>query len=87
MEAIAACSPPDIMAFMAKARRGEALEYHRGVLSVDCDEHFSKLPREDWEKLKDLRKTLWYLYEKLGAATLVQKRHGPSDYSYFVVKC
>ncbi len=61
------------------ARRGERIEYHRGFLARSIEDGPEGVP---------MRRRLRWLQEmaERGIVHLVQKRHGPDDYSYLAVK-
>lgn len=60
---------------LKRGHKGTRAEYHRGYLPTD------KLDSED---VRLCAQFAWNLSE-LGYARLYQKRHGPFDYSYFLV--
>ncbi len=62
--------------WLASAKRGDRFQYYRGVLM-----HFDRdrdMPPPD-------AYLAWAAYET-GRATLLQKRNGKNDYSYFAVR-
>ena len=72
------------MRLVGEAEPGETLEYYRGYLVVDAIPHGSRLPEQDRAELSRVaRRALWAADR--GLAHLVQRRHGPDDYSYLVI--
>lgn len=81
-----AYAPTAILTWLGSpAKRGERLEYHRGYLPIDMHPLMSKLREPDIGALISVKRTAWDLYMRR-LATLVQRRHGDFDYSYFIVK-
>lgn len=73
--------------WVAKAKPGSALEYHRGALSADCrDEAIEHEPPPGSALI--LRNTRRAVHEAhaAGLVTLVQKRHGDNDTSYIAIR-
>jgi hypothetical protein len=63
---------------------GDLLEYHRGFLALDAIEQGTRLAERDRaELLRVARRAYWAA--ELGLVHLVQRRHGPDDYSYFAI--
>ena len=58
-----------------RGRKGSTIQYYRGYLYAD---------RQLSETLDLLAKDVYQLYEE-GRVTLVQKRHGEYDYSYYAI--
>jgi hypothetical protein len=77
-------SEVDLCGWLGQAEPGETLEYYRGFLVVDAIPHGSRLPEQDRAELSRVaRRALWAADR--GIAYLVQRRHGPDDYSYLVI--
>lgn len=77
-------SEADLCGWLGQAEPGKRLEYHRGFLAVDAVPHGSHLPEQDRAELgRVARRALWASHR--GLAHLVQRRHGPDDYSYLVI--
>jgi hypothetical protein len=74
----------DLCGWIGQAAPGEALEYYRGFLAMDTFSHGSRLPgRERTELVRVARRAWWASEQKL--IHLVQRRHGPDDYSYLAI--
>lgn len=74
----------ELCGWLGQAAPGETLEYFRGFLLIDADAQGSRLPEQKWAELSRVaRRALWAAEQNL--AYLVQRRHGPDDYSYLVV--
>jgi hypothetical protein len=70
-----------LCAWIAQAAPGEALEYHRGLLAVDRDRSVSMLGPRDCARIGRLADRAYAAAEQ-GLLHLVQRRHGPDDFSY-----
>jgi hypothetical protein len=74
----------DLCGWLGQAAPGETLEYYRGYLVIDAIPHGGRLPEQDRAELRRVaRRALWA--SDRGIADLVQRRHGPDDYSYLVI--
>ena len=74
----------DLCAWLGQAEPGQKLVYFRGFLLVDAIPHGSRLPEPDRAELRRVaRRALWAADR--GIADLVQRRHGPDDYSYVMI--
>ena len=74
----------DLCGWLGQAEPGETLEYYRGYLVIDAIPHGGRLPEQDRTELRRVaRRALWA--SDRGIADLVQRRHGPDDYSYLVI--
>ena len=74
----------DLCGWLGQAEPGDMLEYYRGFLVVDAIPHGSRLPERDRAELDRIaRRALWA--SERGLAHLIQRRHGPDDYSYIIV--
>jgi hypothetical protein len=62
----------------------DVVEYHRGVLALDISPYARRLSERDREELKRVARRAVWAWER-GRVHLVQKRHGPDDYSYLMV--
>ena len=58
--------------------------YHRGFLALDRDPDRSRLPERDRAELGRVARRAFDAWRD-GTADLVQKRHGPNDFSYFLM--
>ena len=70
-----------LFGWLAKAEPGDAVEYHRGFLARDIIGHASRLSEHDRVELARLARSVWWASEQ-NLIHLVQRRHGPNDYSY-----
>jgi hypothetical protein len=73
----ASLSEFELCRWIGRARLGEILEYHRGLLALDR----AKAERRDLDRLAD--RALWAADRNL--VFLVQRRNGPNDYSYLAI--
>jgi hypothetical protein len=74
----------DLCGWIGQAAPGEILEYHRGFLALDTTSPGTHLPERKRVELVRLARRAWWASEhKL--IHLVQRRHGPDDYSYLAV--
>ena len=71
-------------AWVARAKPGERLEYHRGFLTVDRSPG-SRLAEQDRRALAELAGAARYAAEA-NQVHLVQRRNGPADFSYLALK-
>ena len=71
-------------AWVAGARPGEWLEYHRGLLALDRVKGTSSLREAERRKLTAVADHASALAGQ-GTLHLLQKRHGHADYSYWAV--
>jgi DNA-directed RNA polymerase specialized sigma24 family protein len=79
-----ALSEIDLCGWLGQAEPGDMLDYYRGFLVVDAIPHGSRLPERDRAELGRIaRRALWA--SERGLAHLIQRRHGPDDYSYIIV--
>jgi hypothetical protein len=69
--------------WLGSAMPGSKLQYHRGVLALDCARESQLEQRERAELARVASRASWAA--ERGLVHLVQRRHGPDDYSYFVV--
>jgi hypothetical protein len=83
-DALSRVSESQFCAFVGKSSSGDWLIYHRGHLAIDVDPSSSRLCATDRAELKRLaHRAMWAA--KLGLVHLVQRRHGPHDYSYTAI--
>ena len=75
---------PSFLRWLAGAKPGESLVYHRGVLIIDRLALGSRLSRQDALVLDRVAKAAMAAAES-GRVHLVQRRHGDGDYSYIMV--
>jgi hypothetical protein len=71
-------------AWIAQATPGEQFVYHRGLLALDasdCSQSFAGSARVELNRLA--RRAWWAAEQRL--VDLVQRRHGPDDFSYIAV--
>jgi hypothetical protein len=74
----------DLCGWIGQATPGDVLEYHRGFLALDTASPGTHLPdRERVELVRLARRAWWASEHKL--IHLVQRRHGPNDYSYLAI--
>jgi hypothetical protein len=81
-------SEVQLCAWLGGAVPGDVVEYHRGVLALDMAPYAGRLSEPDRNELKRVaRRAAWAWAQ--GRVHLVQKRHGPDDYSYLIIarKC
>ena len=71
-------------AWVARAKPGERLEYHRGLLALDRVKGTSSLREAERRKLTAVADHASAL-AGLGKLHLLQERHGDRDYSYWAV--
>ena len=70
--------------WLERARTGEQLEYHRGLLTRDRSPA-SELAEDDRRALAEIADAVFRAAEG-GQVHLVQRRHGPFDFSYLVIR-
>ena len=73
----------ELCGWLGQAAPGDILEYHRGFLAADIDARSGCLPERDQTELVRLGRRAMRAAE-IGRAHLVQRRHGPNDYSYLL---
>ena len=73
-----------LLAWLSQAQAGDILEYYRGFLAADVDARSGCLSGHDRTELVRVRRRAFWASET-GRAHLVQRRHGPSDFSYLLV--
>jgi hypothetical protein len=76
----------ELCGWLSQASPGEAIEYHRGFLVVDRTSIGQPMTATDRRELDRTGKRAMRLAER-GLVHLVQRRHGPDDYSYLAVAC
>jgi DNA-directed RNA polymerase specialized sigma24 family protein len=74
----------ELCGWLGQAEPGDVLEYYRGFLVVDAIPHGSRLPEKDRLELGRIARRAWWASER-GLAHLIQRRHGPDDYSYIII--
>jgi len=77
-------SEVDLCGWLGQAEPGDTLEYFRGHLVVDANPHGSRLPERDRAELGRTARRAFWSWEH-GLVHLVQRHHGPDDYSYLLV--
>ena len=70
--------------WLERACAGEQLEYHRGLLTRDRSPA-SELAKDDRRALAEIADAVFRTAEG-GQVHLVQRRHGPFDFSYLAIK-
>lgn len=70
--------------WLANARPGEVLEYHRGVLARDRLAGASRLPQGQSTELDRLAKAVLTIAET-GEGHVLQRRNGADDYTYILI--
>ena len=73
-----------LRAWLARAKPGAWLEYHRGLLALDRIKGTSSLKEAERRKLAALADHALALADR-GELHLIQERHGNGDYSYWAV--
>jgi hypothetical protein len=74
----------ELCGWVGQAAPGDSLEYHRGFLAVDIDARSGRLAEAERHELVRLgRRAYWA--SQVGRVHLLQRRHGPSDYSYLLI--
>ena len=71
--------------WLAEAKPGDAIEYHRGHLYIDRMRTGDSLKRDVVERAGVVGDLMLGLSDD-GLVLLTQKRHGPHDYSYLAAK-
>ena len=74
----------DLCGWIGQAAPGDVLEYYRGFLAMDTFSHGTRLPERDRAELTRLARRAWWAGEQK-LIHLVQRRHGPDDYSYLAI--
>ena len=74
----------DLSAWLGKALRGDVLQYHRGILTLDVDPHTGRMSESDRAKLRLVANHARWAFEQ-GLTHLVQRRLGADDYCYLMV--
>ena len=77
-------SPTAFFAWLERAEPGQRLAYHRGLLLRDRSPA-SKLAGGDRRALARIADAVFQAAEQ-GRVLLVQRRHGPFDFSYLAIK-
>jgi hypothetical protein len=73
----------DLERFLSTAKAGDNIVYHRGYLAMDRGSG-SRLGDDAGEELDHIATALMVMAEA-GRVHLVQRRHGPYDYTYLAV--
>ncbi len=71
--------------WIARARVGQAIQYHEGCLMLDRAEATSELPAKDRARLHAVARRAWIACE-LGLIHLFSDRVGESQFRYFAVR-
>jgi len=74
----------ELCAWVAQAAPGEVLEYHRGLLAFDRTA-FGKFKDTPARAALDQLASRAYALAEQGLIHLVQRRHGPDDFSYLAI--
>jgi hypothetical protein len=74
----------ELCGWLGQAAPGDILEYHRGFLAADIDARGGRLPEHERAELVRLGRRAYWAAE-IGRAHLLQRRHGPNDYSYLLI--
>lgn len=74
----------DLCGWIGQAAPGEALEYYRGFLALDTFSQATRLAERERVELVRLARRAWWAGEQK-LIHLVQRRHGPDDYSYLAI--
>jgi hypothetical protein len=73
-----------LRAWLATAKSGDVIEYHRGVLAIDRLARGSRLGERNGQELNRVADLLFAM-TGAGRGHLLQRRHGDGDYSYLFV--
>jgi hypothetical protein len=71
--------------WLGEARPGDRIRYHAGHLATDRVDRLSQLSEARCRELAAIADRAFTLAEQ-GLLLLIQRRHGPGQYSYFAVK-
>jgi hypothetical protein len=74
----------DLCGWIGQAAPGDVLEYFRGFLAMDTASNGSRLTERDRAELVRVARRAWWAGEQK-LVHLVQRRHGPDDYSYLAI--
>jgi hypothetical protein len=74
----------DLCGWLGQAAPDDRLEYHRGFLAADIDARSGRLAETERRELVQLARRAYWA-SQIGRAHLVQRRHGPCDYSYLLI--
>ena len=74
----------DLCSWIGQADPGEVLEYFRGFLAMDTASNGSCLAEHERAELVRVARRAWWASEQQ-LVHLVQRRHGPDDYSYLAI--
>ena len=77
-------SEAELCRWLSDAPIGGVLEYHRGFLALDVNIEASRLPENDRAELSRVASAAMNAMAA-AHAHLIQRRHGPDDYSYLIV--
>jgi hypothetical protein len=69
--------------WLGTAVPGDRLLYYRGFLALDCAPAAGRLPEGERTELLRVARRALFAAEK-GLVHLLQRRHGPDDYSYLI---
>jgi hypothetical protein len=76
-----ALTPLELCTWLGSAEVGDTLEYHRGFLAIDLVQGVLT----EQKALRNLARRARWAFDH-GLVHLVQRRRGPSDFSYLAVK-
>ena len=79
-----ALTEPEFCGWLGAATPGDTLAYHRGALALDIQPYGSRLAPADRRELARLARRAFWAAER-GWVHLVQRRHGPDDFSYLAI--
>ncbi|WP_245624842.1 hypothetical protein [Jannaschia seosinensis] len=74
----------ELYAWIAQAKAGAWLEYHRGFLGIDVTPGISLLPEPERRRLADLGQAALGAFEK-GLVHLAQTRVGANRFAYLAI--
>ena len=74
----------ELCGWIGQAVSGDRIEYHRGFLVLDTLPRWTSLPERERTELVRLAARARWAAEQ-GLVHLVQRRHGPDDFSYFAI--
>ena len=73
-----------LCSWLGDALPGDVKVYHRGHLAFDCSPATSRFARREQTELIRVARRARFAQDS-GLAFLIQRRHGPDDYSYLIV--
>lgn len=74
----------EFCAWIGQAEPGDTIAYHRGFLVLDTSPHSRGMSEAERRELALVARRAWWAAER-SLIHLVQRRHGPEDFSYLAV--